>query len=95
MKKSAFIPARYAATRFPAKLMQMLGSKPVIRHTYDNTVTTGLFDEVVVVTDSDIIFNEITAHGGMAIMSRKEHEKITQRTAQVKKRAVTKTAACF
>ena len=43
-KIGAFIPARYAATRFPAKLMQALGTKTVIRHTYDNTVATGLFD---------------------------------------------------
>ena len=55
------IPARYAATRFPAKLMQILGNKTVIRHTYDATVATKLFDEVIVVTDSDIIFNEIVA----------------------------------
>ena len=55
----AVIPARYAATRFPAKLMQMLGTKTVIRHTYDNTVATGLFDEVIVATDSEIIYNEI------------------------------------
>lgn len=52
MKKIAMIPARYAATRFPAKLMQQLGRKTVIGHTYDNTVATGLFDEVYVVTDS-------------------------------------------
>jgi CMP-2-keto-3-deoxyoctulosonic acid synthetase len=45
MKIGAFIPARYAATRFPAKLMQPLGDKSVIRHTYDNTLATGLFDE--------------------------------------------------
>src|SRR5258705_11778808 len=44
MKIIAMIPARYAATRFPAKLMQLLGEKPVIRHTYDNTLATGLFD---------------------------------------------------
>ena len=59
MKYIALIPARYAATRFPAKLMKILGDKPVIRHTYDATVATGLFDEVIVVTDSDIIYNEI------------------------------------
>ncbi len=73
-KVGAFIPARYAATRFPAKLMQMLGDKTVIRHTYDNTKATGLFDEVYVVTDSEIIFNEIVSNGGKAIMSKKTHE---------------------
>jgi 3-deoxy-D-manno-octulosonate cytidylyltransferase len=81
-KIGAFIPARYAATRFPAKLMQALGNKTVIRHTYDNTVATGLFDEVYVVTDSEIIFNEISSHGGKAIMSKKEHESGSDRIAE-------------
>ncbi len=82
MKKIATIPARYAATRFPAKLMQLLGDKPIIRHTYDNTVATGLFDEVIVVTDSEIIFNEIVSHGGKAKMSVKEHESGSDRIAE-------------
>lgn len=82
MKKLALIPARYAATRFPAKLMQMLGDKTVIRHTYDNTIATGLFDEVIVATDSDIIFNEITANGGKAVMSKKQHESGSDRIAE-------------
>ena len=82
MKRIAMIPARYAATRFPAKLMQQLGSKTVIRHTYDNTIATRLFDEVIVVTDSDIIFNEITSHGGKAVMSIKEHESGSDRIAE-------------
>ena len=81
-KIGAFIPARYAATRFPAKLMQMLGDKTVIRHTYDNTKATGLFDEVYVVTDSDLIFNEIISNGGKAIMSKKTHESGSDRIAE-------------
>jgi 3-deoxy-manno-octulosonate cytidylyltransferase (CMP-KDO synthetase) len=82
MKIGAFIPARYAATRFPAKLMQTLGDKTVIRHTYDNTLATGLFDSVYVVTDSEIIFNEITANGGNAIMSKRSHESGSDRIAE-------------
>ncbi len=82
MKKIAMIPARYAATRFPAKLMQLLGPKTVIRHTYDNTVATDLFDEVYVVTDSDIIFNEIRSNGGNVVMSKKSHESGSDRIAE-------------
>jgi 3-deoxy-D-manno-octulosonate cytidylyltransferase len=82
MKKVAMIPARYAATRFPGKLMQMLGNKTVIRHTYDNTVATGLFNEVWVVTDNKIIFDEIVSHGGSAMMSKKEHESGSDRIAE-------------
>ena len=82
MKVIAMIPARYAATRFPAKLMQQLGDKTVIRHTLENTLATGLFDDVIVVTDSDIIFQEITSHGGRAIMSKREHESGSDRIAE-------------
>jgi 3-deoxy-manno-octulosonate cytidylyltransferase (CMP-KDO synthetase) len=82
MKTVALIPARYAATRFPAKLMQVLGKKTVIRHTYDNTVATGLFDQVVVVTDSELIYREIVDHGGAAVMSRRPHESGSDRIAE-------------
>ncbi|MFT6994454.1 MAG: 3-deoxy-manno-octulosonate cytidylyltransferase (CMP-KDO synthetase), partial [Maribacter sp.] len=60
MKIIAMIPARYAASRFPAKLMQDLSGKPVIVRTYEAAVKTGLFDDVYVVTDSEIIFETIT-----------------------------------
>ncbi|MEO6288877.1 MAG: 3-deoxy-manno-octulosonate cytidylyltransferase [Ginsengibacter sp.] len=83
MKTIALIPARYAATRFPAKLMQILGDKTVIRHTYENTKATLLFDEVIVVTDSEIIFNEIVENGGYALMSKNEHESGSDRIAEV------------
>lgn len=76
------IPARYAASRFRGKLMAGLKGKTVIRHTYDATVATGLFDDVVVVTDSDIIFTEITTNGGKAMMSKREHESGSDRIAE-------------
>ncbi|MGH2563105.1 MAG: 3-deoxy-manno-octulosonate cytidylyltransferase, partial [Ginsengibacter sp.] len=82
MKSIALIPARYEATRFPGKLMQLLGDKTVIRHTYENTVATLLFDEVIVATDNLIIFNEITENGGYAIMSRNKHENGSDRIVE-------------
>ncbi|RDK85307.1 3-deoxy-alpha-D-manno-octulosonate 8-oxidase [Marinirhabdus gelatinilytica] len=76
------IPARYGATRFPGKLMQDLGGKPVIVRTYEATKATKLFDEVYVVTDSEIIYNEIELNGGNAIMSKKEHDCGSDRIAE-------------
>ena len=76
------IPARYAASRFPGKLMQELGGKTVIRNTYEVAVATNLFDDVFVVTDSDTIYNEIVDNGGKAIMSKKEHECGSDRIAE-------------
>ena len=82
MKIIAVIPARYASTRFPAKLMQDLGGKTVILRTYEAAINTQLFDDVFVVTDSDLIFDEIVSNGGKAIRSIKEHESGSDRIAE-------------
>jgi len=82
MKIISMIPARYNASRFPGKLMQDLEGKTVIRRTYEATVATKLFADVFVVTDSDIIFNEITSHGGKAIMSKNVHKSGSDRIAE-------------
>lgn len=82
MKKIAMIPARYEASRFPGKLMQQLGDKSVIATVYLATRSTGLFDDVVVVTDSDIIYEEIRSLGGNPVRSKKEHESGSDRIAE-------------
>lgn len=82
MKTIAMIPARYGATRFPGKLMADLLGKPVIIRTYEATVKTELFDEVYVVTDSEIIKKEVEKHGGKTIISAKQHECGSDRIAE-------------
>lgn len=82
MKIIAVIPARYASTRLPAKLMQDLGGKTVILRTYEAAVATTLFNDVFVVTDSELILNEIISNGGKAIMSQKAHESGSDRIAE-------------
>jgi len=82
MKVIAVIPARYASTRFPAKLMHDLCGKTVIQRTYEAAIQTNLFDEVFVVTDSEIIFQEIVSQGGKAVMSINEHESGSDRIAE-------------
>lgn len=82
MKIISMIPARYQASRFPAKLMQDLGGKPVILRTYEAAVATKLFDEVYVVTDSEEIFGLIKNSGGKVLMSQEEHESGSDRIAE-------------
>lgn len=76
------IPARYSASRFPGKLMKDLGGKPVITRTYQAVVDTKLFDDVIVVTDSSIIYDEIQNIGGNVMMSEKAHECGSDRIAE-------------
>ena len=82
MKIVSIIPARYDSSRFPGKLMQQLGERTVILRTYQNVVATGLFDEGVVATGSDLIYNEISDNGGRAVMTRKDHECGSDRIAE-------------
>lgn len=76
------IPARYAAARFPGKLMKDLGGKTIIKRTYEAAVKTKLFKEVFVVTDSKIIKEEVLNFGGKVIMSKKEHKCGSDRIAE-------------
>ena len=82
MKNIAVIPARFAASRFPGKLMQRIGEKTIIRMVYENAVAMNLFDEVLVVTDSDEIMNEIIAAGGAVTKSTKDHQSGSDRIAE-------------
>jgi 3-deoxy-manno-octulosonate cytidylyltransferase (CMP-KDO synthetase) len=83
MKTIALIPARLGATRFPSKLLAPIKGKSVICRTYESAVATGLFSDVVVVTDSDEIQQEIERYGGKALKSKGEYESGTDRIAEI------------
>ncbi len=76
------IPARFASTRFPGKLLKKLGNKTVIAQTYEAVVNSNLFDEVYVVTDHDGIANEIKNLDGNVFISKKQHDCGTDRIAE-------------
>lgn len=82
MKKTALIPARYASTRLPGKMLKDIGGKPLVVRTYEAVVATGLFDEVVVVCDDSRIFDAVKSQGGEVVMSQKEHACGTDRIAE-------------
>lgn len=82
MKVIAVIPARYDATRFPGKLMEKLGDSTVVVQTYKATINTGLFNEVIVATDSDVIRKEIETYKGIVIITRADHMSGTDRIAE-------------
>ena len=83
MKRIALIPARLGATRFPRKLLAPLAGKTVIRRTFEAVRDTGLFDAVLVVTDSEEIRAEVERAGGAARLSVGQHESGTDRIAEV------------
>jgi 3-deoxy-manno-octulosonate cytidylyltransferase (CMP-KDO synthetase) len=82
MKTIALIPARFGATRFPAKLLADLRGKPLIARTYLSTKATGVFDDVLVVTDHSSIAAAVEKEGGKVFLSQKIHESGSDRIAE-------------
>jgi len=83
VKTIAVIPARFDSTRFPGKLMKKLKDQSIILTTYQAVLDTQLFDKVIVATDSEVIFDEISNKGGLAVMTRKDHQTGSDRIAEV------------
>ena len=60
MKSLAVIPARGGSTRLKNKNIHPLGGKPLIRWTTEAVLNSGVFDKVLISTDSDEIFNAVS-----------------------------------
>ena len=82
MKISALIPARYNSKRFPGKMMEKLGDKTLIQQTYESVIGSNLFDEVCVITDSMLIFNDLKKNNLNVLYSKTNHECGTDRIAE-------------
>lgn len=78
MTTAILIPARYASSRFPAKMMAKLNGVPLIEHVYNKCVATGL--DTYVLTDHQDIYNHMGA--GKCLMTN-EADNGTERCMQV------------
>ncbi len=82
MHVTAVIPARYASVRFPAKALAMLLGKPIVQHVYEAVQATGLFDRVLIATDSEIILSVARLFGAEAVLTSETHQSGSDRIAE-------------
>lgn len=80
------IPARYASTRFPGKMLAPIGNKPLIQHTYENARRSDLFDSLIVATDDKRIFDHVQSFGGDVVMTSLSCPNGTERLVEVMKK---------
>jgi 3-deoxy-manno-octulosonate cytidylyltransferase (CMP-KDO synthetase) len=78
------IPARLKASRFPRKLLALLGGKPLLQWAYERAVRTGLFDEVVVAVDDPELLACVEGFGGKAEMTSQGCESGTDRLIELR-----------
>lgn len=77
------IPARYASTRLPGKPLADLGGRPMIEHVYRRAARAATVDRVIVATDDARIADVVTAFGGDARMTRRDHATGSDRLAEI------------
>lgn len=81
----AIIPARYASTRFPGKLLTPIGDKTLIQHTYENAKRCRMLSEVLVATDDLKILRHVESFGGRAVMTAPTCLNGTERASEAYK----------
>jgi len=83
MKSVIIIPARYASTRLPQKLLLCETGKPLIQHTYESALKATLPASVTVACDHEDIFNAVKHFGGSVQMTDPHAPSGTDRIAEV------------
>jgi 3-deoxy-manno-octulosonate cytidylyltransferase (CMP-KDO synthetase) len=79
----AIIPARFASTRLEGKLLRLLGDKPLILHTLEQTKKAKNINRIIVATDDERIFRIICESGNEAVMTHRNHQSGSDRIAEV------------
>lgn len=79
----AVLPARYASTRFPGKVIAPLAGRPLVWHTYNQTRKSLLITDTVIATDDDRVVNALAPFSIPTVMTRSDHISGTDRIAEV------------
>lgn len=83
MNTLCVIPARYASTRLPGKPLADIAGKPMIARVYEQASKASRLTGVIAAVDDQRVYDALVAHGGKAMMTRKDHPTGTDRLAEV------------
>ncbi len=83
MKIIAIIPSRYGSSRLHAKSLAKIGDKTLVHCVYEAVKNTALFDDVIIATDHQAIFEEVCSFGGHVEMTSINHQSGSDRIAEV------------
>jgi len=78
---SVIIPARYASSRLPAKMLKEINGKSLIEHTYSNAIKSNA-SRVIIATDNERIKIVAEGFGAEVCMTNDSHTSGTSRIAE-------------
>ena len=76
------IPARFASSRFPGKVLKDIAGKPMIQRVYEQANKSQLLDQLFVAVDDERVLKVVEGFGGKAVMTKIEHQSGTDRLAE-------------
>ncbi|HPO14912.1 MAG TPA: 3-deoxy-manno-octulosonate cytidylyltransferase [Candidatus Hydrogenedentes bacterium] len=79
----AVVPARYASTRFPGKIIAPLLGKPLVVHTFERACQASLVTETLIATDDPIVVEAVKPYNVPVMLTRADHQSGTDRIAEV------------
>lgn len=79
----AIIPARFASTRYPGKVIAPLQGHPLVYHTWQQATQATLVSRVIVATDAAEVMAALADYPIEVIMTRGDHATGTDRIAEV------------
>ncbi|MGA2499593.1 MAG: NTP transferase domain-containing protein, partial [Tepidisphaeraceae bacterium] len=83
MTAAVVIPARYASTRFPAKIIAAETGRPLAQHVVDQVRKCQRVREIIVAIDDQRISDALRPFGTRCLMTSPNHTCGTDRIAEV------------
>jgi 3-deoxy-manno-octulosonate cytidylyltransferase (CMP-KDO synthetase) len=85
MKTIGVIPARFASTRFPAKVLAKIAGKPLVQHVWEKASQCKELDEVLIACDHEEVFKAAKNFKARAVMTDPRHPSGSDRIAEAVK----------
>ncbi len=83
MTATVIIPARFASTRFPAKILASATGRPLVQHVVDQVRRCGRVRQIIVAVDDARIEQALRPYGTACVMTSPSHPSGTDRIAEV------------
>jgi 3-deoxy-manno-octulosonate cytidylyltransferase (CMP-KDO synthetase) len=76
------IPARFASSRFPGKVLAQIASKSMLQHVYERASLARYLTATIIATDDDRVYKAARSFGARVVMTRADHVSGTDRVAE-------------
>src|ERR1035437_4115584 len=77
------IPARFASTRFPGKVLAQIAAKTMLQHVYERASLCPALPTGMIATDEARVYTVARGFGARVRMTRSDHLSGTDRAAEV------------